>query len=285
MTVPAQDEVTAARTLDRAGRRIDVMILVKATPQPSKTYGDTVCVAGMALNPARWVRLYPVPFRYIPAESRFPKYTIVNVKVRSAGSDTRHESLKIDAESIDIGAQAKTKAARAAHLFDLPDLSTCEVVRMVKTDIHSSSLAKVRPVDADELIFSEHGPWSVKQQANLDQFLSAGALFGPADQPLLVPPRWKVQLRYRCSDRACPGHTQRILDWELTAFQSKLRAPTDEERKAAIRRNFLERPFGDSKDSQIFIGNQENPVVRDRFTVLGMFYPETSEVPQEARLF
>lgn len=285
MTAPAQDDVDAARVLDRAGRRIDVMILVKATPQPSKTYGDTVCVAGLALNPARWVRLYPVPFRYIPKGSQFPKYAIVNVKVRSAGSDTRHESLKIDAESIKVIAEAKTKATRAAYLFDLPDLSTCEVLRRVKADIHASSLAKVRPVDADDLTFSEHGPWSAKQQANLEQFIRTAALFGPADRSLLIPPRWKVQLRYRCSDRGCPGHKQRILDWELTAFQNRLREPTDEERKAAIRRNFLERPFGGSKDSQIFIGNQENPVVRDRFTVLGMFYPDRSEVPQESRLF
>jgi hypothetical protein len=44
-----------------------VLVLVKATPQPSRQYGDTVCVAGADMNadPLRWVRLYPVPFRYM----------------------------------------------------------------------------------------------------------------------------------------------------------------------------------------------------------------------------
>ncbi|MCK6212303.1 hypothetical protein KZX45_17305 [Georgenia sp. EYE_87] len=77
------DEVEQSRHLDRAGRRIKVMIVVKAAPQPSRTYGDTVCVAGIAIvpGPPRWVRLYPVPFRYLDGEKRFRKYDIVDVKV------------------------------------------------------------------------------------------------------------------------------------------------------------------------------------------------------------
>jgi hypothetical protein len=41
------------------------MITVKTYPNPSETYGETVCVAGVRLDRGRpeWIRLYPVKFR------------------------------------------------------------------------------------------------------------------------------------------------------------------------------------------------------------------------------
>ena len=51
--------VALARQADRAGRRIQVFIVVKTAPTPSKSYVDTVCVAGLVVypGPLRWVRL------------------------------------------------------------------------------------------------------------------------------------------------------------------------------------------------------------------------------------
>src|SRR5262245_24834801 len=79
-----------------------VLVLVKATPQPSSQYGDTVCVAGLdvEVEPPRWLRLYPVPFRYLDGGSQFSKYDIIMVRTRAAGADKRPESRKIDATSI-----------------------------------------------------------------------------------------------------------------------------------------------------------------------------------------
>jgi hypothetical protein len=79
-----------------------VLVLVKATPQPSRQYGDTVCVAGVDMNAdtPRWVRLYPAPFRYMEGERQFSKYDVVSVRTRDAGGDKRPESRKIDAASI-----------------------------------------------------------------------------------------------------------------------------------------------------------------------------------------
>lgn len=46
-------EVREARVKDRVGREIQVLVLVKTMPQLSAKYNDTVCVAGLALNPLR----------------------------------------------------------------------------------------------------------------------------------------------------------------------------------------------------------------------------------------
>lgn len=42
-----------------------VLITVKASPQPSAKYGDTVCVAGIRVDGGRaeWIPLYPLAFR------------------------------------------------------------------------------------------------------------------------------------------------------------------------------------------------------------------------------
>jgi hypothetical protein len=40
-----------------------ILITIKAYPNPSKKYVETVCAAGIDLKQNKWIRLYPVPFR------------------------------------------------------------------------------------------------------------------------------------------------------------------------------------------------------------------------------
>ena len=41
--------------------------MVKAYPEPSKTYVETVCVAAITVPDGRWVRFYPIRFNdYAP---------------------------------------------------------------------------------------------------------------------------------------------------------------------------------------------------------------------------
>src|SRR5699024_12815403 len=53
------------------------LVTVKAAPNPSTTYGETVCVAGIRLGgtgPTNWVRLYPINFRHLPeATAKFKR--------------------------------------------------------------------------------------------------------------------------------------------------------------------------------------------------------------------
>lgn len=43
--------VASISSLASQRRQVEVMVLVKATPQPSLKYGDTVCVAGRTARP------------------------------------------------------------------------------------------------------------------------------------------------------------------------------------------------------------------------------------------
>jgi hypothetical protein len=40
-----------------------LLVVVKTYPNPSHSYGETVCCAGVDLATGRWVRMYPITFR------------------------------------------------------------------------------------------------------------------------------------------------------------------------------------------------------------------------------
>jgi hypothetical protein len=77
-----------------------VLITVKAYPNPSISYGETVCCAGIDLDSLSWIRLWPVPFRDLPYDQQFSKYDIIEVSCKKAPADKRPESHKIDPTSI-----------------------------------------------------------------------------------------------------------------------------------------------------------------------------------------
>src|SRR4030067_486236 len=79
-----------------------ILVTVKAYPNPSKKYGETVCVAGVDINKQQGGRLYPIPYRDLDDNKKFEKYNLIEVKVHKATDDTRPESYKIDAGSIKI---------------------------------------------------------------------------------------------------------------------------------------------------------------------------------------
>jgi hypothetical protein len=57
-----------------------VLVTVKAYPNPSKKYGETVCVAGIDLGTGKWIRLYPIQYRDLEDEKKFKKYSIIEIK-------------------------------------------------------------------------------------------------------------------------------------------------------------------------------------------------------------
>lgn len=82
-----------------------VLITVKAAPNPSVTYGETVCVAGVRLGdlgPTGWIRLYPINFRHLPkATEQFKKYDIVTVDCQPAG-EARLESWRPNMSTLQV---------------------------------------------------------------------------------------------------------------------------------------------------------------------------------------
>ena len=220
------ETIERARTLDRAGRRIEVLILVKTTPTPSATYEDTVCVAGVALSPGpmRWVRLYPIPFRHLDSALQFQKYTVVAVDVKQPKRDGRPESLRVDLANIAIERRYEPGSARYLLMDRIERTTTCRLIAGTREDVNATSLGIVRPRDAS-LVLKPHRGWSASQQRSLQKWerqapLPLGGL-GHNDAPPLENPPLQAWYRYRCGGSGCSGHEQGVLDWELTALQRR----------------------------------------------------------------
>src|SRR5664279_1952381 len=193
-------------------RQVEVMVLVKATPQPSTKYGDTVCVAGALLGqgPVRWIRLYPIPFRYLESAAKFRKYENVKVALRPTAGDYRPESAKVNLEQIVGGPMAGDWKSRAPIVEQLAGPSMCDLLAGVTANPNATSLGAVRPRDVDDVLdFEEHGPWSPERMRKMQSVADQDSLFGIAEtkQVVLQPPRFKVWLRWRCeSPRCSAGH-------------------------------------------------------------------------------
>ncbi|MEW6623420.1 MAG: hypothetical protein AB1420_09885 [Bacillota bacterium] len=85
-----------------------ILVTVKAYPQPSHKYSETVCVAGIT-DEGEWIRLYPVTFRDLPKEKQFSKYDWIEAQVKKASGDYRPESYNINTDTIKIMGSIGTK--------------------------------------------------------------------------------------------------------------------------------------------------------------------------------
>jgi hypothetical protein len=121
-----------------------VYVLVKAYPQASTRYQETVCCAGIT-EAGEFVRLYPIRYRSLPREAKFARYDVVEVRGEPPRNDYRPESFHVDETSIRIirkagGAKAETRA----QLW-LPHVSpSMEALRQANLE-RGVSLGIIRP--------------------------------------------------------------------------------------------------------------------------------------------
>jgi hypothetical protein len=252
--------------------RMTVLITVKAAPNPSATYGETVCVAGLRLDldSPGWVRLYPINFRDLDSTSRFRKYEIVSISAKPARGDPRVESWRPDVSSIETVDYLQKWNPRRPYVEPYIEDSMCEVFRAVKDRPPARSLALVRPREILDVEIARHPGWSAGEQAKIDAYVNQLDMFG-GDRTPLEAPRFKGWYRYRCHSSRCNGHRQGILDWEFVAYQRRLPG-SDEEVQRMLRVKFLDQMCAPSKDVAFYVGNQAKRF--QTFSVLGVYYPQ-----------
>lgn len=73
------------------------LIVVRTYPTPAKTGAEVSCTAAIT-DKGEWLRLFPVPWRYLAAEHQFRRYQWVEVTVTKA----RPESYKLTQNGIRI---------------------------------------------------------------------------------------------------------------------------------------------------------------------------------------
>ena len=90
--------------------RRKVLIVVRTYPVPAMTGIEVSCTAAIT-DDQKWMRLFPVPYRFLDPDKRFRKYQWIDVSVTRASNDPRPESFKLNEQSIRIiGSEASWQA-------------------------------------------------------------------------------------------------------------------------------------------------------------------------------
>jgi hypothetical protein len=247
-----------------------VLVTVKAYPNPSKKYGETVCVAGIDLGTGRWIRLYPVPFRDLDDNKKFRKYSIIEVMASKATDDTRPESFKVDADSIKVLGRYDTKDGwdkRKQAVLPTAAPSLCNILR--ESEQSGKSLGMFKP----QKICFIHKKVRLRDQTQREACYKQPSFFKPHKKPIEEIP-FDFRYQFYCNGEVeCNGHDLLIIDWEINqSFRMWRRTYQDEPvLLEKMREKWLDTLCSEKNDTYFFVGNVNR--FRDIFMVLGVFYP------------
>lgn len=253
----------------------EALITVKAYPNPSQKYRETVCVAGVTKEEG-WIRLYPISFRHLPKSLQFKKYQIVHLRMRKH-EDPRPESFRPDQESFRLGrflSPANGWSERKSWLLPTAKASMCELLALQRENVASLGMFKPKEI-CDLVIEKADKEWnSIVHQ--LDFFGSPGKPLAP------IPFRFKYS--YVCDDHRCKGHEQTIVDWEACELYRKLQESESSEHaiKAKMRQKWIDEIWSRAKDSYLIVGNQR--IHPRSFLILGVFWPPKMEDSKQMHL-
>ena len=150
-----------------ATERLRLLVTVKTYPQPSIKHQETVCTAGIT-DDGRWIRLYPVRFRYWDEEQQYVLYDWIRVAAskRPAYRDTRRESYQ-PASDLEIVGHVGTEdswAERKRLILPHARASVEELLTRYGTD--GESLGIIKPAEVTDVrVEPEAADWSPRQRA------------------------------------------------------------------------------------------------------------------------
>lgn len=246
-----------------------VLVTVKTYPTPARKGIEVSCTAGINED-GQWIRLFPMPFRFLEGKRQFKKYQWLEVAVAKASSDPRPESYHVDVDSIRVlGEPLPTSSAwRARKEIILPLLapSLCHLVRTRKET--GMTLGIFRPKQIKELIIKpEEVPiWTRDELA----ILSQASFFDRKPLKLLEKIPYKFIYSFICDDPECTGHRLSITDWEVGQSYRSWRERYGDQWERPFRQRY-ETEMMQKYDTHFFVGTlRAHP---DRWIIVGLFYP------------
>lgn len=249
-----------------------ILITVKTYPNPSSTYDETVCTAGIDLDTGRFVRLYPVRFRHLSFSDQFKKWDILELDVKHKSADGRGDTWTPVEERYNVVGHIGTGKGKPPNWAE-----RTEVVRPLKSTVEQLQLDAANGLCSLGLV-KVHGPARLRAVPDVGDWdaaqlniLGQQNLFGPKLKPLERIP-WKFMYDFRCHPE-CPGHKFQVFDWEAYALY---RGQLSKKRDAAAAAADVEHQYNvclgiDTHDVHLFVGTHY--LRQTQFTAIGVFYP------------
>jgi hypothetical protein len=258
-----------------------IRILVKAFPQPSQKYEETVCCAGITEDTGELLRLYPIRYRRLDKTNQFDRFDLVEMSI-TKDSDPRPESHHVEEDSIrfiESGTRLSDEAkVRLWKPFIVPSLKALHK----ENKQTRRSLGIIKP-DSGSVQFkidlaSKSGAQD-KQIADL-VFQQASLLEDPL-KPLALP-KYSFSYHYTCAGHP---HKHQIHDWEVQAafINYKRRYKTEDKALEMIKQEYQQNI--PTRNLHFIMGTMKaHP---QTFIVIGLLRSgiDPKEVDKQGRLF
>lgn len=195
-------------------QRVRARILVKAYPQPSRTYEETVCVAAVSEDGQDMLRLYPIRYRHLPKDRQFERFDLIEFDAERPRDDHRPESRHVIEDSIRIVGRGKDLSDASKVQLWKPFVAPSLKALHEENKATHRSFGIVRPDPGSMKFFAK----PVKQTSEQEQALSTSlfqqnALFGDPLKPLQKP---EYSFGYRFTSDG-HEHNHLVHDWEVQA--------------------------------------------------------------------
>lgn len=186
-------------------------ILVKAYPQPSQKYQETVCCAAIT-DDGRILRLYPIRYRQLNEDQKFNRFDLIEFEMWKSESDARPESYKVKEETIKIISLGSKADAQSKYQLWSPFVEDSIVSLQNQEKVNKKSLGIVKP-DTDSLLFHAKSTEGESESVELLKELNIqGNLFGKTLAPLEID--YVFYYKFKINDKQ---HNMQIHDWEAQA--------------------------------------------------------------------
>jgi hypothetical protein len=246
-----------------------VLITARTYPVPSRKAIEVSCTAGVTEDD-KWIRLFPVPYRFLDQDKRFRKYQYIEANVTKAASDTRPESHKIDIESINILPDSIPSdnrwERRKAKVFPLKSDSLC-CLQSERDLIGYPTLGFFKPRTISSFkIESCNSKWKESEITSLRQY----PMFGNMPKTELQKLPYDFSYNFKCDNPNCKGHELKCTDWEMGAsywsWKRKYHGNWENKFRDRYETDMILR-----NDTHFFVGTLSTHP--SEWIIIGLFYP------------
>jgi hypothetical protein len=243
------------------------LIVVRTYPTPAKKGVEVSCTAAIT-DKGEWLRLFPVPWRFLDTDQRFRKYQWVELTVTKS-KDHRPESFKLKPDGIKILSSVTPGnewQERKDVILPLRSHCLCCLIRQRDTNGHPT-LGVFKPKKIEKLVISEAEPeWTPAQLSILRQ----GHLFVKNPKAELEKIPFKFQYKFLCADDSCTGHTIICTDWEMGESWRRWKREYGNKWEEKFRERY-EKDMIEKYDTHLYVGTMNgHPHV---WIIVGLFYP------------
>lgn len=246
-----------------------ILITVRTYPVPSRSSIEVSCTAGIT-EAGEWIRLFPVPYRFLNPDKRFSKYQTIEASVIKASSDVRPESYKLNTDSIKILSPPLSTEnkweSRKEKVFPLKSPSLCEL--KAARDLNQfPTLGFIKPKKIISFSITSCSPhWTEYQLTSLRQY----PMFSELPKTELEKLPYEFRYVFQCDDPNCHTHTLSCTDWEMGASYRAWRYKYGNKWETQFR-NRYETEMILGRDTHFYVGTIHGHP--GEWIIIGLFYP------------